>query len=104
MSVGPENRDLLPVACTLGPADGTQRLAEWRRVTADAGAGRSIATGLVTLKFRDAPGIGAELRRLVAAERDCCAFLGWNVVQTAAEWRVEISGSDEELSSLPQVT
>jgi hypothetical protein len=101
MTVGPENRDQLPIACTLGPEDGTRRLTEWRRITANAGVGQSITTGLVTLTFRDAPGVGDELQRLVAAERDCCAFLGWNVVKTATEWRVEISGSDQELRWLP---
>jgi len=60
-----------------------------------------MTTGLATLTFRDAPGVGDELQKLVAAERECCAFLRWNVVKTATEWRVEISGSDEELRSLP---
>ena len=101
MTEGPENRDQLPIACTLGPEDGQHRLTEWRRITAEAGVSRSVATGLVTLTFRDLPGIGDELQRLVAAERDCCAFLGWNVVKTVTEWRVEISGNDEELRTLP---
>jgi hypothetical protein len=78
-----------------------QRLAEWRRIIEDAGLGRSVTTGMVTLRFRVGPGVGAELQRLVAAERDCCGFLGWNVVQAATEWRVEISGGDEALHSLP---
>jgi hypothetical protein len=101
MSVGPENRDLLPVACTLGPADGARRLADWRRITEEAGVGHSVTPGMVTLRFRKAPGVGAELQRLVTAERDCCSFLGWNLVQIDYEWRVEISGSDDGLGSLP---
>lgn len=92
---------MLPVACTLGQDDGARRLADWRRITADAGVGHAVTPGMVTLRFRDAPGVGAELQRLVTAERDCCSFLGWNVVRADNEWRVDVSGSDDELRSLP---
>ena len=98
--MGPEHRDLLPVACTLGPADGAERLADWRRIVQEAGAGHVWTTGMVTLLFRDGAGVGNELHRLVSAERDCCAFVSWHVAQAGQEWRVEISGSDDELRSL----
>ena len=101
MSVEPENREVLPVACTLGQVDGARRLADWRRITADAGAGHAVTPGMLTLRFRDAPGIGAELKRLVTAERECCGFLGWNVARVDDEWQVNVSGSDAELRSLP---
>jgi hypothetical protein len=94
-------RQLLPVACTLGPADGGQRLADWRHVTEVAGAGRDIATGKVTLRFHDLPGIASELERLVAGERECCAFLGWQLVHAGNEWHVDITGTDENLQALP---
>lgn len=94
-------RDLLPIACTLGPDEGAARLAEWQQLGAIAGAGREHAPGRVTLRFRDLPGVGAELERLVAAERACCAFLGWHLVHADAQWHVEVSGSDEELQALP---
>ena len=66
----------------------------------DSAVGRDLAPGRLTLRFRDGPGVGDELTRLVAAERDCCAFLGWRVVHSEDEWRVEITGTDEELQTL----
>ena len=101
MGVDPRERGLLPVACTLDAADGTRRLEEWRQVMAAAGAGRESGPGLLTLWFRDAAGVGAELQRLVAAEQACCSFLGWSAAREDSGWRVDVTGTDEELRALP---
>lgn len=94
-------RPLLPIACTLGPDDGPQRLEQWRRLSTVAGAGRTQAPGRVVLRFRDEPGVADQLRQLVDAERQCCAFLDWQLTHVAGECRVEITGSGEELAALP---
>ena len=101
MTADSSGRQLLPVACTLEGAEGGRRLAEWRRVAATAGAGRQFAPGRLTLRFRDLPGVRSELERLVDAERDCCPYLGWRLVQAEAEWRVDVTGTDPELRALP---
>jgi hypothetical protein len=101
VSPAPDERPLLPIACTLGPQDGAARLEEWRQITASVGLGRTNTPGQLTLRFRDDSGVGDELRRLVDAERACCAFLGWEVTHVDTEWRVEITGTDEELQALP---
>jgi hypothetical protein len=91
---------LLPVACTLGAIDGAQRVEEWRRLSTAAGLGRGVAGGKLTLRFRDVDGVGEELDRLVSSERECCAFLGWELVHSGAEWHVHITGSPDELRAL----
>jgi hypothetical protein len=101
VDVDPGARASLPIACTLTPGEGVDRLDDWRRVGDRAGLGREAAPGRVTLRFRDAPGVEAELGRLVEAERECCAFLDWDVVPGENEWRVDIRGTDEALQSLP---
>jgi hypothetical protein len=102
MKLDSGDRGSLPIACTLGPVDGSARLLEWRRVADDAGVGKEFSTGRVILRFRDGPGIGDRLQRLVSAERDCCAFLEWKLLHDGTDlWLVEIAGSDEELGSLP---
>jgi hypothetical protein len=101
VAADPGGRDQLPIACTLGRADGARRLEDWRRVARRAGAGRLNALGKVTLKFRDLPQVGPELERLVAAERECCTFLGWKLAQTDIGWSVEITGDDDDLRVLP---
>jgi hypothetical protein len=95
-----DSRGRLPIACTLGPSAGVERVRDWQRVLQEAGAGAKLDPGLLTLRFRDSRGIGAELASLVEAERVCCAFLDWDVVQGDGEWRVEITGRDEDLRTL----
>jgi hypothetical protein len=55
---------------------------------------------MLTLRFRDLPGVRDELDRLVAAERDCCGFLGWEVASSEGELHVYITGDLDELRAL----
>jgi hypothetical protein len=100
VTIEPSDRPLLPVACTLGPVDGAQRLEEWRRLSATTGLGQELAGGKLTLRFRDLPGVREELDRLVAAERECCGFLGWEVTPSEGELHVQITGNPDELRTL----
>jgi hypothetical protein len=52
------------------------------------------------LRFHDLPGVRDELERLIAAERDCCAFLGWEVAFSEGELHVHITGDPDELRAL----
>lgn len=98
-----ETRRLLPIACTLGPADGVRRLSDWRRVLTSEGLGRIAESGRVILRFRDVQGLGEQLQHLVAAEAECCAFLEWSVTRVQGEWQVQITGTEQELGTLPLV-
>lgn len=91
---------MLPIACTLGADDGRQRVEEWRDVVRRSGAGARREPGLITLQFKDDANVAAELARLVSAERDCCAFLGWELVHGSDGWVVHITGTDEELATV----
>jgi hypothetical protein len=100
MSADAEPRGVLPIACTLGPADGAQRIDAWRRLGKDFGLGREGEVGEITIRFSDAPGVKRELERLVAAERICCPFLSWTVTRTPTELRLVISGAEDALEAL----
>ena len=52
------------------------------------------------MEFRDDCEVGPELARLVSAEQDCCAFLGWELSRTDAGWLLRITGTDEELATV----
>jgi hypothetical protein len=54
----------------------------------------------MTLRFRDQAGVGTALERLVAAESDCCSFLGWELMPVEDEWHVVVTGTDEELAAI----
>jgi hypothetical protein len=62
-----------PIACTLAPAAMAQRLADLRRLNAQHL--RSHRLEGRTLHLAYAPEAAAEVERIVALERDCCAFL-----------------------------
>ena len=100
MATSPAGRPLLPLACTLGAEDGAQRLDDWRAVVRDFGTGTQRETGAIIVTFRDGQDVGATLERLVTAERDCCAFLGWERLRTEDAWTVRITGTDEELATV----
>ena len=75
----PVTRSELPLACTLGPADGLTRVARWRRL-ARLAAPEAVATpGRLEVRYRPVEGVAEELRELAAAEQDCCAFVTWGV-------------------------
>jgi hypothetical protein len=98
------DRDLLPIACTLSPSDGSQRLTAWRDVLVTPGVARERLPDRVRLSFPDTAGIGNRLTELVAAERDCCAFLDWTLVLSGNRWQLDIAGTDDQLDSLPMIT
>ena len=81
----------LPIACTLDAAALEERLAEIRAVGRDA----LIASepGGV-LRFRATPGIRRRLEEIVAAEAECCAFLGLELREQDGELRLAISAPD----------
>jgi len=73
----------LPVACTLGPSDGQQRMLRWRQL-ADHATPTARRTGRVLeVRFQDTPGVRAELEALAAAEQQCCSFVTWTVTTEA---------------------
>ena len=82
----------LPIACTLSPADAAQRAGEWRRLAAAALVERERSPGRALLRFRDVDEVEPALRRLVEAERECCAFLDLRLGRDSDTLTLEISG------------
>ncbi|HEU4693188.1 MAG TPA: hypothetical protein VFS23_32720 [Vicinamibacterales bacterium] len=75
---GPEtNLKSLAIACTLTAGDLQKRLAQIRKLTAEALLGHD-RNGLV-LALRYAPEAVEGVRAMVASEQHCCAFLNFEV-------------------------
>lgn len=71
----------LPVACTLGAQDGSARMRRWKAL-ADRVRPEALLSGhVLEVRYRSAPGVREELEALVAAERECCGFLAWEVAE-----------------------
>lgn len=74
-------RTPLPLACTLGPQDGRDRLRRWQELHRGAPPVSSVRDGVLEVRYPDAPGVLAELRALAAAEQSCCSFVDWSVAR-----------------------
>ncbi len=71
----------LPIACTLGPDDGPARLRRWQAV-ADKGHPVAQRRGhRLEVRYQPEAGVRDELEALAAAERQCCKFVAWDVIQ-----------------------
>jgi hypothetical protein len=79
----------LPIACSLGADELPKRLAEIRAVGADA---LIAAEPDGRLRFRGDPRTRARLEAIVAAERDCCAFLTFDLGEDRGELTLSIAG------------
>lgn len=73
------NGGAVPVACSLTPAGLAAQSARWQRLAARALTQRADTADGVRLSFRPGPGVEAELRALVAIERECCPWAEWAV-------------------------
>jgi hypothetical protein len=69
----------IPVACSLSATDARTRLADWERLLERAAVTRTPVEGGTRVALAPLDGVRAELDRLVAAERECCPFLDFEV-------------------------
>jgi hypothetical protein len=75
----------LPIACMLGADDGPPRARRWRAL---AEKGRAIARRSghrIEVHYQAEPGVREELEALVAAERQCCRFVAWDVREEGSQ-------------------
>ncbi|RBY78550.1 hypothetical protein DQ239_08335 [Blastococcus sp. TF02-09] len=95
-------RDLpvLPVACTLGAADGAAQLRRWRRLDDRALVRRAREAEELLLVYRADDATRTELHDLVGVERTCCAFLDWRIEEQADGLRLNIRGAATDLDGL----
>ncbi|MBM7805361.1 hypothetical protein JOD57_001198 [Geodermatophilus bullaregiensis] len=75
----------LPLACTLGPQDGRDRLRRWEALHRSAAPVSSLRHGVLEVRYPGAPGVLAELSALAAAEQNCCTFVDWSVAQAGGD-------------------
>lgn len=71
----------LPIACTLGPDDGAERMRRWQNLADRAQTSASRTGGVLNVTYHPGPGVEEELTALAAAEQECCSFVTWVVTQ-----------------------
>ena len=71
----------LPIACTLGPNDGAQRMRRWRALLDGANPIAALDGSTLEVRFQPGAGLLDELASLAAAEQKCCSFVTWTVTE-----------------------
>lgn len=90
-----------PIACTLSPADYRARLAETATLSREALRGVEQRGDVLHLRY--APEAAARVRALVEQERTCCAFLLFDVHETADDVQVRVTVPPAALEVVPEL-
>jgi hypothetical protein len=93
--------DEIPIACTLSAADYRARLAEIAALARDAL--RHVERRSLTLDLRYAPEAAARVRQLVEQERACCAFLQFDLRESAHEVRLLVTAPPAAADAVPDL-
>ena len=90
-----ENR----LACSLSGPELVERVREWGDVASHATSRRVEKGRIVSTYPRDA-GVLRRLRRLIAAEADCCPFMHFHIEEGPDEVEVELRVPDDMSEAL----
>jgi len=90
----------MDIACSLSPTALASRRDRWRRLIADAGAGRDETPDGVRLRFRPDPRVATALDELAAAERECCRWADWSVETGAGEVALVVRSRADGVTAL----
>jgi hypothetical protein len=70
-----------PIACSLTPEEMPERVAEIEALGRDALLGSAPGERSFAFRFRPDPDTLARVEAFVAAESQCCAFLGFEIAR-----------------------
>ena len=73
----------IPIACSLNAAELGQRGRAWSELKSRWGLGGSRLRDAVVLSFTCEPDAIARLQQLVDLERECCAWIDFEIMQRA---------------------
>jgi hypothetical protein len=79
-----------PIVCTLTSSDLSDRRAAWRKLFASGLLNRERVPGGIRLSAQ--PGAVEALRELIDLERECCAWIDYDVDSTGATLTAEGDG------------
>lgn len=91
-----------PNACTLDSTKLVQRIADWREVSSRAIA-RTVEDERIIATYPPDPHLLQQLRNLIAAEAECCAFLNFTIHEQETQTVVELVFPPEAQSLVDQV-
>jgi hypothetical protein len=93
------DRRLLPIACSLEGNQARQRWLDWGALIADRLSEERSPLEL-RIRFKDDESVRVELNRLVAAERDCCGFVTWDIDAVDSEMVLRVAGETSAVDAI----
>lgn len=100
--VAGEERNGLPVACTLGADEVEPRIESWRAVLSRDLVTSVRSPGRLVLAFRPTVDLD-RLHSLVDAERQCCGFVDWRVDHGDGAVRVVVTGTEDGVAAVAAI-
>ena len=88
-------RDPMPLACTLGPADGSTRLLRWQHLHETAAPVAQLRDGELEVRYQPVTGVHEGLTDLAAAEKACCSFVTWSVTMIDSQPVLRVTAPPE---------
>jgi hypothetical protein len=90
------------IACSLDAVEQQQRLGDWSMLLAE-GVGREETPDGVRYRFLGGDDLEERVRKLAAAEKECCPFLDFDIVRTGQEIELGVSAPPEAAEALRSV-
>lgn len=87
-----------PIACTLSAADLKDREDAWKKLMGSGLVGRERVPG--GIRLRAAPGAAAALIELVDLERECCAWIHFEVDHASVVTLTAVGDGEAVLESM----
>jgi hypothetical protein len=91
----------IPIACSLDGNAARRRWSEWSSVMA-ARLSVDLAPERLTVRFTPSVYLSTKLDELVAAERECCGFVDWELQNRGDELRLIVRGDPEGVSAMAE--
>ncbi len=90
----------LPIACTLDAGASDDRLARWKALSERVRPTMRREADQIVVAYPASPAVRAELEALVAAERRCCTFADWQVLQDDDLVLLQITATPDGLDAI----
>lgn len=81
--------DSQALACSLSGPELVERITEWAQVASQA-TRRHVEKGRIVSTYPQDDALLQELRRLIAAEANCCAFMRFTLAERPNEVEIEL--------------
>ena len=93
----------LPIACSLSGEEQTERLREFASLSSRVLGAEPTSGGGSLVRFRPDGDTRSQLRRIVAAERECCPFLELSLTENKSDLTLSIEGPEDAKPMIAEI-